>query len=174
MPLDPKLRAKPGTQMVADKAEFLLNWRILTEGPSPLASISAFHHSHLQTGSLHFLDWSNIFAAGGSVLACLSPVPAEHDTPAARRTYFREKYPGSDIDLFIYGLDEAGAKAKMEQIYNCIIDACPFETTVFRYVMYDRKTSCLVLLMVVLDVLDLGRLMLSRSCRNILTVMFRY
>ncbi|KAJ3047915.1 hypothetical protein HK097_011042 [Rhizophlyctis rosea] len=114
MPLDSKLRAKAGTQMVADKTEFLLNWRILTEG------------------SLHFLDWSNIFAAGGSVLACLSPVPVEHDTPAACRNYFREKYPGSDIDLFIYGLDEAGAKAKMEQIYNCIIDACPFETTVFR------------------------------------------
>ncbi|KAJ3033317.1 hypothetical protein HDV00_006507 [Rhizophlyctis rosea] len=114
MPLDAEARADTGTSMVADNAEFLLNWRIFTEG------------------SLQFLDWTNIFAAGGSVLACLAPVPPEHDTPASRREYFREKYPGSDIDLFIWGLDEQGAKLKMEQIYNCIIDACPFESTVFR------------------------------------------
>ena len=67
-----------------------------------------------QTG----LDWSNVFAAGGSVLACLQPVPASHNAnnPSIRNYYHKEAYKNSDIDLFIYGIHEEEANKKMTHI----------------------------------------------------------
>ncbi|KAI9199230.1 uncharacterized protein BJ171DRAFT_445672 [Polychytrium aggregatum] len=82
---------------------------------------------------LETIDWNNVMAAGGSVLACLEPLPAEHaGSGAQRRKYMRSKFPSSDLDLFIYGLDEDQAKQKMMAIYNALLDVIPFEVTVFR------------------------------------------
>ncbi|KAJ3300926.1 hypothetical protein HDU76_005966, partial [Blyttiomyces sp. JEL0837] len=115
MPIPPELRIGAGLPCTVDKEEFIFNWRIFTEN------------------SLQFLKWDNVFAAGGSVLACLAPVPDEmRYSPAHLREMYREKFPASDIDLFIYGLDEASAKTRMEEIYNQIVDAVPFETLSFR------------------------------------------
>jgi dihydrodipicolinate synthase/N-acetylneuraminate lyase len=46
----------------------------------------------------------------GSVLACLLPVPAKYaGTNAGIRHYYHNvAYKSSDIDIFIYGLDEEG------------------------------------------------------------------
>ncbi|KAJ3294904.1 hypothetical protein HK104_003182 [Borealophlyctis nickersoniae] len=115
MAVDEEKRAKEGTPMIASKEQFLLNWRMFTEG------------------SLQFLDWSNIFAAGGSILGCLAPVPEDVGTaPGKLREHLRKEYPGSDIDLFIYGLDEEAAKAKMQKIFENYVDSCPYETIAFR------------------------------------------
>ncbi|KAJ3343037.1 hypothetical protein HDU93_000207 [Gonapodya sp. JEL0774] len=89
---------------VVSRDEFNTNWRTFTEG------------------SLQYLDWSNIFAAGGAVQACLSPLPP-HVQPsiAGRRDYLRTAFPAADIDLFIWGLTEDAAKKKMEEIYQLIL-----------------------------------------------------
>ena len=47
-------------------------------------------------GQLRYLDWSNVFAAGGSVAGCLAPVPAEYrdeqwgQDMKKRRTFFHD------------------------------------------------------------------------------------
>ena len=68
------------------------------------------------------MDWSNVFAAGGSVLACLQPIPAPHNANniAIRNYYHKEAYKNSDIDLFVYGLTEEEANKKMSQIFDTI------------------------------------------------------
>jgi len=85
-------------------------------------------------GSLRFLNWDNVFCAGGSVLASLTPVPDKFSKRnQLRREYFHEKaYPASDIDLFIYGLDEEQGKEKLTEIYQSVCDAIPYEVIAFR------------------------------------------
>ncbi len=80
------------------------------------------------------MNWDNVFAAGGSVLACLLPIPAAYDVDnKTRRDYFHNvAYGGSDIDLFVYGLDEAAAVAKLDELYRAIADALPFEVAAVR------------------------------------------
>ncbi|CAG8719017.1 4950_t:CDS:2, partial [Ambispora leptoticha] len=70
----------------------------------------------------------------GSVLACLLPLPEEYSTFSRKtREYYHEKaYVSSDIDLFIYGLDEEAAKQKMLHIYNVVADNVPWEVTCVR------------------------------------------
>ena len=58
-------------------------------------------------GSLSQLtDWNNVVVAGGSVLACLAPLPmyAQKTKRGIRKYFHGEGYPNSDIDMFIYGL----------------------------------------------------------------------
>ena len=68
---------------------FLNNWDIFTEG--------VFSNS---------FDWSNVIAAGGSVAACITPLPAEVEGDATKmKDYFRDgDFATSDIDLFLWGL----------------------------------------------------------------------
>ncbi|KAE8232097.1 hypothetical protein CF326_g2877 [Tilletia indica] len=54
------------------------------------------------------MDFGNVFIAGGSVLACLS----ESD--------FEKTLRSSDIDLFLYGLDEEQTLQKLENIENTL------------------------------------------------------
>jgi hypothetical protein len=91
MPLDPKQRRAEGSpSTVQDLEEFKKNWSIFTEN-----SLS------------QLLDWSNVVAAGGSVLACLAPLPEEAKASrrATRKYFHSEAFPTSDIDLFLWGLD---------------------------------------------------------------------
>lgn len=62
-------------------------------------NLRAFTH-----GVLDRLDWNNVVVAGGSVLACLTPVPQDFHPGK----YFHESdaFRGADIDLFIFGLTE--------------------------------------------------------------------
>jgi len=90
MPLSEDRRRKEGSPaMTGSLDDFERNWAIFTEG-----SLS------------QLIDWSNVVAAGGSVLACLSPLPA--DAQASKRNlrkyYHSQAFPTSDIDLFLWGL----------------------------------------------------------------------
>lgn len=87
-------RRKVSDACIATADEFKTNFDVLTEG------------------MLKYIDWNNIIVAGGSVSACLRPVPNQNKTTRKKlRDYFHVKeYSGVDIDLFIYGLDEEGAK----------------------------------------------------------------
>jgi hypothetical protein len=90
MSLPENLRRKEGEPAIVQSLdEFNKNWAIFTEG-----SLS------------QLLDWNNVVAAGGSVLACLTPLPdgAKTSKRALRKYFHREAYPSSDIDLFLYGL----------------------------------------------------------------------
>lgn len=90
MPLEDKHRRKEGAPaMVTDLDEFKKNWSIFTEN-----SLS------------QLIDWNNVVAAGGSVLACLSPLPdhAKVSKRAMRKHYHTVTYPTSDVDLFLWGM----------------------------------------------------------------------
>lgn len=85
----------------------------------------------------------------GSVLACLLPVPAKYaGTNAGIRHYYHNvAYKSSDIDIFIYGLDEEGKELptcytwanpfvegtkKLEEVFQTISDTNPYESIAFR------------------------------------------
>ncbi|KAF9530926.1 hypothetical protein CPB83DRAFT_849882 [Crepidotus variabilis] len=118
LPLGNKQRRKEGTPcMVSDLVEFRRNWSIFTEG-----SLS------------QLLDWNNIIAAGGSVLACLAPLAKQHTASkrATRKHYHTNAYPSSDVDLFIYGLDAKQAEAKIQNVYEAVQDSIPWDVTCIR------------------------------------------
>jgi len=83
---------------------------------------------------LRYLNWDNVFLAGGSTLACLQPIPEPHAKDnITRRNYFHHlAYKSSDIDLFIYGVDEEKAKEKVEEIFDSVIQSIPVEAVAFR------------------------------------------
>lgn len=91
MPLSPEDRKPEGSAcMVPSLEEFQKNWAVFSEGS--LSQLS---------------DWNNVVVAGGSVLACLMPLPAEATVSkrAIRKFYHGSAhYATSDIDCFIWGL----------------------------------------------------------------------
>jgi len=118
-----EIRKREGDLVVLpSQSEFDISWDCFTEG------------------LLRFLDWKNVFCAGGAVSGCLSPLPddiANVTSQAAsrvkRRKYFHDTYlPGSDIDLFLYGLNEEEAEGKLLEIYDAIQAANPYEIRAFR------------------------------------------
>lgn len=99
MPLSDSQRRKDGEPaMVADIDEFEKIWTIFTEGL--LSKLG---------------DWNNVIAAGGSVLACLSPLPDEMSQMRIKERY-QAAYPTSDIDLFLWGLTPEKVRT---QIHRC-------------------------------------------------------
>jgi aromatic ring-opening dioxygenase catalytic subunit (LigB family) len=63
-------------------------------------------------GAFEHFNWNNVFVAGGSVLHCLRQMKnmsADEDLQEAFETF----YDWSDIDMYIYGLDEAETKKKV-------------------------------------------------------------
>ncbi|KAF2109716.1 hypothetical protein BDV96DRAFT_502176 [Lophiotrema nucula] len=84
--------------------------------------------------SLVDLDWSNVVAAGSSVVTCMLPVPTKYSkSKKALRQYYHENIaPASDVDLFIYGLNEEEATKKIIQIEQRIKDSILTETTTIR------------------------------------------
>ncbi|KAH9483227.1 hypothetical protein JR316_0005331 [Psilocybe cubensis] len=118
MPIaDSHRRAEGMPCTVADLEEFKKNWSIFTEG-----SLS------------QLLNWNNVVAAGGSVLACLSPVPKRNKASKRKiRTYFHSKaYPTSDVDLFLWGLTPEQAEIKIKEIYEAVRDSVPWDVTCIR------------------------------------------
>jgi hypothetical protein len=90
MPLSELNRRQEGTpSMVNDIDDFKKNWGIFSEG-----SLS------------QLFDWNNVVAAGGSVLACLTPLSEEAKVSkrSMRKYYHSVAYPTSDVDLFLWGL----------------------------------------------------------------------
>ncbi|KIW93355.1 uncharacterized protein Z519_05960 [Cladophialophora bantiana CBS 173.52] len=84
--------------------------------------------------SLVDLDWDNVVCAGSAVVTSLLPVDAPHnESKRALRAYYHEKLaPASDVDLFLYGLNEEQAIEKIRQIETKIRDSILAETTTIR------------------------------------------
>jgi hypothetical protein len=59
-PVAKELKRQPGDQCIVNAKEFDRNFDVFTEA------------------QLRFLNWDNVFAAGGAVLNALLPLPKEH------------------------------------------------------------------------------------------------
>ncbi|KAK4999248.1 hypothetical protein LTR66_001674 [Elasticomyces elasticus] len=84
--------------------------------------------------SLVDMDWSNVVVAGSAVVSALLPVPERYNkSKRALREYYHQRLaPASDVDLFLYGLDEEAAVEKIKQIEQRIRDSILTETTSIR------------------------------------------
>ncbi|KAG8809115.1 hypothetical protein FRC17_003609, partial [Serendipita sp. 399] len=84
-------------------------------------NISSFSNKFrdITNGQLDGLDWSNIFIAGGIVLGALLCV----DKEAPMHT--SEQWKGSDIDIYICGLDSIEATKKIEHLFQVFIRNLP-------------------------------------------------
>eukprot|EP01126_Amoeba_proteus_P055454 TRINITY_DN6887_c0_g3_i3.p1 TRINITY_DN6887_c0_g3~~TRINITY_DN6887_c0_g3_i3.p1 ORF type:complete len:1928 (-),score=499.26 TRINITY_DN6887_c0_g3_i3:166-5883(-) len=99
-------RKKVGEPCIVSKDEFRRNLKLFSEG------------------QLKDLNWDNIFMAGGSTLACLQPIPEVHNiNNQTKRKYYHDlAYCSSDIDLFIYGIeDQEVANKKVLEIYEAVV-----------------------------------------------------
>jgi hypothetical protein len=104
MPLSKINRRIEGTpSTVADLDEFKKNWSVFTEG-----SLS------------QLIDWNNVVAAGGAVLACLTPLGenAKVSKRAIRKYYHSSAYPTSDVDLFLWGLNSEQVNRLLYQSFR--------------------------------------------------------
>ncbi|KAJ4295986.1 hypothetical protein N0V88_004688 [Collariella sp. IMI 366227] len=104
--------------------------------PATVHSFKDFqrHFNVFSESSLVELDWSNVVAAGSSVVNCLLPVPEEYSvSKRGLRQFYHEKFcPASDVDLFLYGLTEERAVEKIKEIETRVRDALLTEVTVVR------------------------------------------
>ncbi|KAJ8508418.1 hypothetical protein ONZ45_g9303 [Pleurotus djamor] len=122
MPLSSTDRRKDGDlAMVPSMEEFKKNWAVFSEG-----SLNAL--------PLGINGWDNVVAAGGSVLACLTPLPQEAQTSKRnmRKWFHTEKYPTSDVDLFLYGMTAEQAEVRINEIYEAVRDSVPWDVTCVR------------------------------------------
>ncbi|KAF6743504.1 ankyrin repeat protein [Ephemerocybe angulata] len=118
MPVPKEARRPEGAPcVVEDLDEFKKNWSIFTEG-----SLS------------QLFDWNNVVAAGGAVLACLTPLADENKVSkrAIRKHYHGAAYPTSDVDLFLWGMTPEQAEAKIVSIYEAVRDSVPWDVTCIR------------------------------------------
>eukprot|EP01130_Rhizamoeba_saxonica_P016569 TRINITY_DN7680_c0_g1_i1.p1 TRINITY_DN7680_c0_g1~~TRINITY_DN7680_c0_g1_i1.p1 ORF type:complete len:591 (-),score=138.85 TRINITY_DN7680_c0_g1_i1:60-1832(-) len=90
--------------------------------PSICSSVEEFYKNFdaFTQGMFNGFNWDNVFIAGGSVLACLMPVSKEVQEIHELREYYQNNsgFEKSDIDLFLYGLDEEKAIKKIEDMYK--------------------------------------------------------
>lgn len=117
MPLSAKERKAEGSPATVQSiAEFKKNFNLFSES------------------SLADLDWSNVVAAGSSVVTALLPTPDKYSTSkkAQREYYHQHLAPSSDVDLFIWGLNERDALKKIEQIEESVRNAILEEVTTVR------------------------------------------
>eukprot|EP00759_Apiculatamorpha_spiralis_P025663 PhF_6_TR29068/c0_g1_i1/m.42362 len=87
-------------------------WTKDSTGPSIIPSYADFTSrlNRFTQNQLEGMDWSNVFMAGGGVLACMMHEKSGNG----------EGFKASDIDLFLYGLSDADAIKKIEEIYNLV------------------------------------------------------
>ncbi|KKY22090.1 putative ankyrin repeat protein [Diplodia seriata] len=117
MPLDADQRKPSGSPAVVQSLkEFQTNFNIFSES------------------SLVDMDWSNVVAAGSSVVTPLLPVPKKYSgSKRSLRQYYHEVVaPASDVDLFLYDLSEEKALEKIKQIEQKVKDSILSETTTVR------------------------------------------
>jgi len=117
MPLKDEDRKPDGAPAIAQSLrEFRTNFNVFSES------------------ALVDMDWSNVVAAGSSVVTSLLAVPPKHagSKRALRNWYHEELAPASDVDLFVHGLSEEEAIEKIKQIERSVRDAILVETTTVR------------------------------------------
>lgn len=110
--------------------------RRLHGSPAVVTSFKEFQTNFnlFSESSLSDLDWSNVVAAGSSVVTALLPVPDKYkESKRQLRHFYHEKFaPASDVDLFIYGLNEEQTIEKIKQIEQKVKDSILYETTSIR------------------------------------------
>ncbi|KAI0263726.1 hypothetical protein BC834DRAFT_290264 [Gloeopeniophorella convolvens] len=118
MVLPDSMRRREGSPAIVEDFEaFKKNWGVFTENSLSMLT-----------------DWNNVVAAGGSVQACLMPLPksATASKKAMRKFYHDTTFPSSDIDLFLYGMTPAEAERKIISIYEAVRDSVPWDVTCVR------------------------------------------
>lgn len=104
--------------------------------PAVVESLKEFQKNFnvFSESSLSEMDWTNVVAAGSSVVNCLLSVPERYNTSKRRlREFYHEKFcPASDVDLFLYGMTDEEAIEKIRQIETAVRDAILAETTTVR------------------------------------------
>ncbi|PGH19662.1 hypothetical protein AJ80_03817 [Polytolypa hystricis UAMH7299] len=124
----------------AEKEKYILSLndqhRKPNGSPATVQTLKQFENNFklFSESSLADLDWTNVVAAGSSVITPLLPIPEEHNrTKRAQRDYYHEQLaPASDVDLFLYGLNEEQAIKKIKQIEACVQGSILEETTSIR------------------------------------------
>ncbi|KAF1952642.1 ankyrin [Byssothecium circinans] len=138
---DVKIRARDLDNETAEEKEkyvmSLKDWERLPSGTAAIVdNLPDFQQnfSLFSEASLVDLDWSNVVAAGSSVVTSLLPVPEKYKkSKRALRQYYHEILaPASDVDLFLYGLSEEDAVKKIVEIEKRIKDSILTETTTIR------------------------------------------
>ncbi|KAJ7638272.1 hypothetical protein FB45DRAFT_1023077 [Roridomyces roridus] len=125
--------------------------RRLQDGtPSIVHSIDQFRNNFrlFTHGVLAHMDWTNVFAAGGSITACLRTRHVSPEDIGAGRWL-----PGSDVDLFVWGMTALEAQLKITHIYLALNRALPdtliacvrTKYTVSFYLPYPMRTVQVVL-----------------------------
>ena len=142
MPLTPEQRKKDGEPgIVPTLGDFQKNFNVFTESAfSNFSKLSNCKHNNLnfqrsRDPLILSVDWNNIIVAGSAVATCLTPVPEKYAASLkGKREYYHEIVaPASDIDLFIYGInDEKAAIDRMIAIENDITGSMLGETTCLR------------------------------------------
>jgi hypothetical protein len=104
--------------------------------PAVVTSFKDFQQNFnlFSESSLIDLDWNNVVAAGSSVTTALLPVPEKWaGSKRSLREYYHEHLaPASDVDLFVYGLNEEQALEKIKQIERSVKDSILHEVTTIR------------------------------------------
>ncbi|TVY75886.1 Uncharacterized protein LSUE1_G007435 [Lachnellula suecica] len=104
--------------------------------PAVVTSFKDFQQNFnlFSESSLADLDWNNVVAAGSAVTTSLLPVPEKWaDSKRSLREYYHQHLaPASDVDLFLYGLNEEQGLEKIKQIEKSIKDSILHEVTTIR------------------------------------------
>ena len=100
---------------------FLDKWRSSFTYIQPSLPMFEKRFHEMTYGQLDGLDWSNLFVAGGMVLGALLSVEAK-DAPNTV-----DQWKGSDIDIYVYGLDPVAANEKVRHIYDVFKANLPAE-----------------------------------------------
>ena len=100
------LQLPDGRPTIVLRGEFLKNWDIFTNG------------------LLKHLDWTNMVAAGGVVLACLKSTTWQDSTNLQwMNLYQSDIYSRSDIDLFLYGLSPSEVSFHAISSINSVLES---------------------------------------------------
>jgi len=168
---DIKVRARNlAAETDGEKAKYIMplpdNMRRTDGSPAVVSRLKDFQRNFgvFSESSLAELDWSNVVAAGSSVVNCLLPVPDEYNaTKRGLREFYHEKFcPASDVDLFLYGLNEEEAIEKIKDIETRVRDALLTETTTVR--TKHAITICTILSQCMISILMLTS---SKQAANI-------
>ncbi|KAF7715271.1 Uncharacterized protein PECH_002108 [Penicillium ucsense] len=138
---DIRVRARDmTTESPEQKEKYLLplpsSKRRANGSPAVVPSLEEFQNNFalFTEGALSDMDWSNVVVAGSAVVTSLLPVPEKYrNSKRGLRQYYHEEFaPASDVDLFLYGLNEEQAIEKIKQIEDKIRNTILYETTTIR------------------------------------------
>lgn len=131
---------RPSTESAEDNSKYIMALsdqnRRPHGSPATVSGLAEFQHNFnvFSESSLVEMDWSNVVAAGSSVVNCLLPVPSQFKASKRNlREYYHEKFcPASDVDLFLYELTPHQVIDKIKHIEQAVRDAILSEVTVVR------------------------------------------